>query len=112
MPNIVFPSGATIKGDWIYLYYGAADTTCCLAFIKLSTLLKEMLEKNKEGMVLERAKENPIITPKKKHAWESKATFNPGALYLQGKVHIVYRAVLEDIWAWKNGNQYECHLCL
>jgi predicted GH43/DUF377 family glycosyl hydrolase len=96
VPNIVFPSGATIKGDWIYLYYGAADTTCCLAFIKLSTLLKEMLEKNKEGMVLERAKENPIITPKKKHAWESKATFNPGALYLQGKVHIVYRAVSED----------------
>lgn len=96
VPNVIFPSGATIKGDWIYLYYGAADTTCCLAFIKLSTLLKELLKKDGERVMLERAKENPIITLEKKHAWESKATFNPGALELQGKVHIIYRATSED----------------
>lgn len=96
VPNVVFPSGAIIKGGLIYLYYGAADTTCCLAFIKLSTLLEELLKKDKQRVVLERAKENPIITPEKKHPWESKATFNPGAIYLQGKVHIVYRAISED----------------
>jgi len=96
VPNIVFPSGAIIKGDWVYLYYGAADTTGCLAFIKLSALLKEMLEKDKKVVILERAKENPIITPEKKHTWESKATFNPGAVYLQGKVHIIYRAISEN----------------
>jgi predicted GH43/DUF377 family glycosyl hydrolase len=45
---------------------------------------------------LSRVKENPIITPKKEHPWESKATFNPGAIYLQGKVHLVYRALSED----------------
>ena len=96
VPNVIFPSGAIIKEDWIYLYYGAADTTCCLAFIKLSLLLKEMLQKDKTRVMLVRAKENPLIAPNKKHPWESKATFNPAAIYLQGKVHLVYRAVSED----------------
>lgn len=96
VPEIVFPSGALIKGDWIYLYYGAADTTCCLVLIKLSTLLKEILKKGKARVMLERVKENPIITSRKEHLWESKATFNPAAIYLEGKVHIVYRALSED----------------
>jgi len=94
VPNVVFPSGAIIKDDWVYLYYGAADTTCCLAYIKLSVLLKEMLQK--ERIKLVRFSGNPIITPKKENAWESKATFNPAAIYLQGKIHIIYRAVSED----------------
>jgi len=95
VPNVIFPSGAMIKGDWIYLYYGATDTTCCLAYINLPNLLKEMLEEDVRKIKLVRARENPIITPKK-HPWESKSTFNPGALYLKEKVHIVYRAVSED----------------
>jgi len=96
VPNVVFPSGAVVKRDWIYLYYGAADTTCCLALIKTSLLLDQMFKKGKKIVILERAKENPIITPDKKHSWESKATFNPAALYLWGKVHVVYRAMSED----------------
>jgi predicted GH43/DUF377 family glycosyl hydrolase len=95
VPNVVFPSGAIIKGDWVNLYYGAADTTCCLVYIKLSTLLREMLRKNDEAK-LTRFTENPIITPQKKHAWESKCTFNPAAVYLGGKVHLIYRAVSEN----------------
>jgi len=96
VPNIVFPSGAFIKGDFVYLYYGAADTTCCLAFITLSSLLTNMLEKENIKLVkFNRAKENPIITPTK-HSWESKATFNPAAIYLENKVHLIYRAMSED----------------
>jgi len=43
--------------------------------------------------VLERFDGNPILEPQPKHWWESKAAFNPGAIYEQGKVHIVYRAI-------------------
>jgi len=96
VPNVVFPSGALAKGEWLYLYYGSADTTCSLAFIGLPSLLEQMLEKEKRTIKLKRAKENPIITPDPKHPWESKATFNPAALYLQGKVRLVYRAMSED----------------
>ena len=93
--NIVFPSGAMLEGNFINLYYGAADTTCCLAFIDFPTLIEKLL-KSGESIKFERTKENPIITAKKEHLWESKATFNPAAIYLDGKVHIVYRAMSED----------------
>jgi predicted GH43/DUF377 family glycosyl hydrolase len=43
--------------------------------------------------VLERFDGNPILQPRANHWWESKAAFNPGAIYEQGKVHIVYRAI-------------------
>ena len=43
--------------------------------------------------ILERFDGNPILEPLPKHWWESKAVFNPGAIYEEGKVHIVYRAI-------------------
>ena len=43
--------------------------------------------------VLERFAGNPIIEPRPEQHWESKATFNPGAIYEEGKVHILYRAI-------------------
>lgn len=96
VPNIVFPSGAIIKGDWIHLYYGAADTTCCFALIKLSNLLEEMLKKEEKRTALERVKEKPIITPNPQNFWENKAVFNPAAIYLEKRVHIIYRALSQD----------------
>lgn len=35
---------------------------------------------------------NPIIAPKPNHSWEAFTTFNPSAIYLDNKVHILYRA--------------------
>ncbi|MCD5396210.1 MAG: hypothetical protein LR000_00860 [Candidatus Pacebacteria bacterium] len=96
VPNVVFPSGAIIEKDWIYLYYGGADTVCCLALIKLSSLLETILQKDKQKIMFKRAKENPIIVPNRDHKWESKAVFNPAAIYLQEKVHIIYRALSDD----------------
>ncbi len=94
-PNVVFPSGALFEKNMIRLYYGAADTTCCLAFIDFPILIKKLLERE-ESIKLIRAKENPIITANKEHLWEAKATFNPAAIYLDDKVHIFYRAMSDD----------------
>jgi len=96
VPNVVFPTGALIKGNWIYLYYGGADTVCCLAQIEISSLLKEILEKDKVEAKLKRFEKNPILAPIEKHPWEKKAVFNPGVIYLDNKVHLVYRAISED----------------
>ena len=43
--------------------------------------------------LLERHPENPIITPNACNRWECEATFNPAAIYLDGKVHLLYRAI-------------------
>jgi len=51
------------------------------------------MEKAKSRTVLGRFDGNPILEPRPKHWWESKAVFNPGVIYEDGKVHIVYRAV-------------------
>lgn len=44
---------------------------------------------------LKRAKENPILLPNKNVWWESKAVFNPGAVLIDGKVYLLYRAIGE-----------------
>jgi predicted GH43/DUF377 family glycosyl hydrolase len=95
-PNVVFPSGALIRKNRIYLYYGAADTTCALAFVDPGGLINKMLKKEIRAAKFTRAKENPIISPLKTHPWEAKATFNPAAIYLEGRVHILYRAMSAD----------------
>ncbi len=96
VPNIVFPSGALLKKDRLYIYYGAADTTCCMASLSLSSLIGQMLGKKKKMEKFKRAKANPVIVPNKENLWEAKAAFNPAAFYEKGKVHIVYRAMSED----------------
>ncbi len=36
---------------------------------------------------------NPIIEPREHNYWEMKATFNPGAVYADSRVHLLYRAI-------------------
>jgi beta-1,2-mannobiose phosphorylase / 1,2-beta-oligomannan phosphorylase len=93
VPETIFPSGARIHGDRLEVYYGAADTSCCLATCDLGRLIQEL---KTESLQLDRFKDNPIIPPDPAHAWESFATFNAGAIQVRGQVHIVYRAMGEE----------------
>jgi predicted GH43/DUF377 family glycosyl hydrolase len=94
VPRVVFPSGALIRKGSVYLYYGATDTTSCVAILKLNDFLEELqLIASRQ---LTRFEKNPIISPIGEHPWESKATFNPAAFYEDGKVRILYRAMSED----------------
>jgi predicted GH43/DUF377 family glycosyl hydrolase len=46
--------------------------------------------------MLERFEGNPILKPIESHSWESKMVFNAGAIYLDNKVHLLYRASDKD----------------
>jgi predicted GH43/DUF377 family glycosyl hydrolase len=94
VPRVVFPSGALIRKGTLYLYYGATDTTSCVATMKLKSLLEEL--KLVTARQLVRFEKNPIIAPMAEHAWEAKATFNPAAVYEGGKARIFYRAMSQD----------------
>lgn len=94
VPNVVFPSGAIIKKQRVYLYYGAADTSSCVATLQLNMLIEQLLFVKKRA--LSRFEGNPIVAPIVEHHWEAKATFNPAALSAGGKIHILYRAMSED----------------
>lgn len=45
---------------------------------------------------MKRFQGNPILKPISEHAWEARAAFNAAALYVGGRVHILYRAVGND----------------
>ncbi len=104
VPDTIFPSGAMIEEGQFYIYYGACDTTVCRASITLNDLLDELKHNplvpgslaTQQAITLKRYSENPIISPVKEHSWESKYTFNPAALYIDGNVHILYRAMGDD----------------
>lgn len=93
-PNIVFPTGTTVKNGYLSVYYGASDTTCAVARGKLSDIVDEIVGSAK--IKLKRYKSNPILQKIPEHGWEAKAVFNPAAVYEDRKIHLVYRAMSDD----------------
>ena len=94
--NVVFPSGATLLGDALHIYYGAADTTGCRARISFNDLIGSISPETSDRWHLKRFSGNPIIAPNSEHAWEAKATFNPGVFRIKNTTHIFYRALSPD----------------
>lgn len=45
--NVVFPTGAALLGDTLYIYYGAADKRIAVAAVSLSELIAEMKDPTK-----------------------------------------------------------------
>ncbi len=94
--DIVFPSGATLKGNTLSLYYGAADTTTCVAKGDVRKILDDITSDPEAYPTFDRFRGNPILEPVAGHPWESKAVFNPSAVHAQGKVRLFYRAMGDD----------------
>jgi predicted GH43/DUF377 family glycosyl hydrolase len=103
IPNVIFPSGALVKDEKLFVYYGAADTRVALATCDLNALLNELKPVNTQKPLsslgskkFTRFDGNPIITPAIELDWQKLATFNPAAIYENGKVHIIYRAQAQN----------------
>lgn len=96
VPDIVFPSGALLhSNNRVDIYYGAADTVCARASLNLPDLLSAMLPERRVELAV-RAKENPILIPNPKNAWEKNAVFNAAAIDIEDTVRILYRAMGDD----------------
>jgi predicted GH43/DUF377 family glycosyl hydrolase len=96
VPNIVFPTGVIVDKNTMSIYYGAADTTACVAHVYLDDLLASIYAPTAPEWKFKRSEQNPILLPVASNQWESKAVFNPAALFLNNKTHILYRALSED----------------
>ena len=94
--NVIFPSGALLEKDTLSIFYGAADTTVCCAHVNLTDLISSMRPEYSDRWYFKRSSKNPIIIPKPEHPWEAQATFNPAAILLDGKTHILYRTLSND----------------
>jgi predicted GH43/DUF377 family glycosyl hydrolase len=82
--------GAAFYKEKIFLYF--ASKVKELMAIAIAQPFPSIAGK-KVFVNLKRFYKNPIIIPNSINEWESEGTFNPAALYDDGKVHLLYRAV-------------------
>ncbi len=92
VPNIVFPSGATIVGEELRVYYGGADTVCAVATCHLPSLIKNLVPEVVSFPIFHRSYSNPVLTPRWDHSWERLGVYNPAVLQDDDQLHVVYRA--------------------
>jgi beta-1,2-mannobiose phosphorylase / 1,2-beta-oligomannan phosphorylase len=75
---------------WAILLFFAALVLACLA------LLFFWLAWMRRPLILSKLARNPVLSPDPNSWWESMAVFNPAAFVLDGKVHLLYRALGGD----------------
>lgn len=82
------PFGTIFYKEMIILYIGNEKGE--IISIHLPQVVRNIQQK---GQSLTRVKHNPILEPHPENSWEDQAVFNPGAVYDNGEVHLLYRAV-------------------
>ncbi|MFZ2500545.1 MAG: hypothetical protein WAW90_00985 [Minisyncoccia bacterium] len=92
IPDIVFPTSVSIGDNGqLDLWYGAADTVCAKASVKMNDLLRA-LDPERPARTFTRAEKNPILTPQG-DGFESRDVFNAAAIDIEGTAYILYRAM-------------------
>ncbi len=90
--RVVFPSSATVGDNgWLDIWYGAADTVCAKAQVKLHDLMRA-LDPERPARTFIRAPQNPILAPRG-GGFESRSVFNAAAVDIDGSIYILYRAM-------------------
>jgi predicted GH43/DUF377 family glycosyl hydrolase len=86
----ILPLKITRKIKQIYFYFKIYKTSHLVKFS-----LDEIFGVRKVAVtpVLKRIAKNPILKPNPHNSWEASAVFNSGALYLDNKVHFIYRSI-------------------
>jgi beta-1,2-mannobiose phosphorylase / 1,2-beta-oligomannan phosphorylase len=92
VPNIVFPSSATLdETGKLEIWYGAGDTVCAKASMKMHDFMRA-LDPERPARTFTRGAQNPILSPRG-NGFESRDVFNPAAIDINGSVYILYRAM-------------------
>lgn len=85
------PIGIIIEQGHLTMYWSTKDGETYAIHHPEWDNFEKLLEQ--QHFKLTRHHKNPIIVPHDKNVWETKATFNPAAVYVGGKVHLLYRAI-------------------
>ncbi len=93
--NKLTPIGTTLLNGQIISYWQTKTEGIYAAVFALFKASDGHKSKD-VSLRLKRVSHNPIISPRAHNSWEAFNTFNPAAIYYQGKVHILYRAQGHD----------------
>lgn len=93
--GLLKPFGAVQLGHKLIGYWQVGDTGI---YATIYTLFEPdfRFTTRKISAKLTRLKNNPILSPNPENHWEAFNTFNPAAIYLEDKVHLIYRAQGHD----------------
>ncbi|MFA6278670.1 MAG: hypothetical protein WCS97_00850 [Candidatus Paceibacterota bacterium] len=92
VPDIVFPTSTSVDADGLLeIWYGAADTVCAKARVKLADLLRA-LDPERPARTFIRSANNPILSPQGE-GFESGEVMNAAAIDIDGSAYILYRAM-------------------
>lgn len=86
------PLGSIIVQDQLILYWHVGESNVFAVSCPIPGRHIGLKDKVFNA-ILKKYENNPIISPDPNHPWESRATFNSAALFEDGKVHFLYRAL-------------------
>lgn len=85
-------SEQAVHDDKITLYWSASDGSIIRADIAVPKAIPQSTTPP-ERRFLHKHHQNPILRARTHYEWENEAVFNPAALYDNGRVHLLYRAI-------------------
>jgi predicted GH43/DUF377 family glycosyl hydrolase len=85
----IHPVGVRMKDGSLTVYFEARDGKMG----RITFSIKSIFGGEPIKLGLERVEENPILKAAPENSWESQYVFNPAAIYLDGRVHLIYRAI-------------------
>ena len=86
--------GSAFKKDTIILYISLKNGE--LLVIDIPNIFKTIGQRKHGLSFVHRHPSNPIIDPTPVHNWQSQGTFNPAAVNIGGRTHVLYRALGND----------------
>lgn len=86
----IIPIGAAIFNEKLISYWYKENQG--IFGVIFSGFDYDLNQLNKQRLKLEKHVNNPIISPDQENSWEAFNTFNPAAIRVDDKVHILYRA--------------------
>lgn len=89
-----YPIGIARINDMIIAYWqvGNSQDTHIIAVVYALHKVSDGHSSKDISLRLKKTDRNPILSPRSHNSWEAFNTFNPAAIYDEGKVHILYRA--------------------
>ncbi|MBI4130635.1 hypothetical protein HY468_04930 [Candidatus Roizmanbacteria bacterium] len=82
-----------VKHNELFIAYWQDDSGAIIALTHPIASFQKGAKTSSFNSIVSKWQHNPVLSPVGDHAWESQAVFNAAALYDEGKVHLVYRAV-------------------
>ncbi len=86
------PLGSALINNQLILYWAVNDGNIFSVSCPIP-VISDVPKKKAFTILVKKSRNNPIIAPRPEVSWESRATFNSAAIYEDGKVHFLYRAL-------------------